>query len=58
MPEDAKYRVYSEGAEGVFIIVRTDTDMMAAVSWLLSELASEAMNSESGMTIAHLNKFG
>ena len=58
LPEDAKYRIYCEDDKGIFIIPRTDADLMPAVSWLLSELAKEGMSSDSGMSISHLNKFG
>ena len=57
MPEDKRFRVYSQGSMGVFIMGRDEDSYRQASVWLLKKLAAEAMN-EDGMTITDIDHLG
>lgn len=56
-PEGTRFRVYCEGPSGLFIIAQDEKDLMEAVQWFLTELASKAMSSDT-VEISEINKFG
>ena len=56
IPEDKRFRVYSHGSMGVWIVGRDENALGAAVRWLLKKLAGEAMDG-AGMTISDIDHF-